>query len=111
MPGRHAKVLSAAVQILNGPSSQSGGTTIWSRARAANYAALELPWNAGITTFSPVKLPRRVIASFEHDCGPLGLSYPHVRNIVITRLTTWTPTACTSELARAATRPPRWPSG
>jgi hypothetical protein len=60
---------------------------IWSRAWAANYAALELLQHAGITTFSPVKPQRWVIASFEHHCGPHGLPHPHVHNIVITRLT------------------------
>lgn len=44
--------------------------SIWSRAWAANYAALELLQNAGITTFAPVKPQRWVIASFEHHCGP-----------------------------------------
>ena len=66
---------------------------IWSRAWAANYAALELLQNAGITTFSPVKPQRWVIASFEHHCGPHGLPHPHVHNIVLTRLTTGTPVA------------------
>jgi len=65
--------------------------TIWSRAWAANYAALELLQNAGITTFSPVKPQRWVIASFEHHCGPHGLPRPHVHNIVITQLTSGIP--------------------
>src|SRR5262245_26282284 len=60
---------------------------IWSRAWAVNYAALELLQNAGITTFSPIKPQRWVIASFEHHCGPHGLPRPHVHNIVVTRLT------------------------
>jgi hypothetical protein len=66
---------------------------IWSRAWAANYAALELLQNAGITTFSPVKPQRWVIASFEQHCGPHGLPHPHVHNIILTRLTTGTPVA------------------
>ena len=57
--------------------------TIWSRAWAANYAALELLQNAGITTFSPVKPQRWVVASFEHHCGPHALPQPHVHNIVV----------------------------
>ena len=61
---------------------------LWSRAWTANYTALELMQNAGITTFSPVKPQRWVIASFEHPCGPHGLPRPHVHNIVITQLTT-----------------------
>lgn len=60
---------------------------IWSRAWSANYAALELLQNAGLTAFSPVKPQRWVIASFEHHCGPHGLPLPHVHNIVITGLT------------------------
>jgi hypothetical protein len=64
---------------------------IWSRAWAANYAALELLQSAGITTFSPVKPQRWVIASFEHHCGLHGLPHPHVHNMVITRLTTGDP--------------------
>jgi hypothetical protein len=61
---------------------------IWSRAWAANYTALDLLQNTGLTTFSPVKPQRWVIASFEHHCGPRGLPRPHVHNIVITQLTT-----------------------
>ena len=62
--------------------------TIWSRAWASNYAALELLQNTGIKTFSPVKPQRWVVASFEHHCGPHALPQPHVHNIVVTRLTT-----------------------
>jgi len=61
---------------------------VWSQAWAANYAALELLQNAGITTFAPVKPQRWVIASFEHHCGPHGLPQPHVHNVVATSLTT-----------------------
>ncbi len=64
---------------------------IWSRAWAANYTALELLQNAGITTFSPVKQQRWVIASFEHHCSPHGLPHPHVHNILMTSLTTGIP--------------------
>jgi len=67
--------------------------TIWSQAWAANYVALELLQNAGITTFAPVKPQRWVIASFEHHCGPHSLPHPHVHNIILTRLTTGTPAA------------------
>ena len=38
--------------------------------------------------FSPVKLQRWVVGSFEHHCGPHGLPEPHVHNIVLTDLTT-----------------------
>jgi hypothetical protein len=64
---------------------------IWSRAWAANYGALDLLQNAGITTLSPIKPQRWVVASFEHHCGPHGLPHPHVHNIVVTRLTTGIP--------------------
>jgi hypothetical protein len=64
---------------------------IWSRAWAANYAALEMLQHAGITTFSPTKPQRWFMASFQHHCGPHGLPHPHIHNIVITRLTTGTP--------------------
>ena len=61
---------------------------IWSRAWSANYAALEFLQNAGITTFSPLKPQRWVIASFEHHCSPHGLPRPHIHNVVVTSLTT-----------------------
>jgi hypothetical protein len=57
---------------------------IWSRAWAANYTAIDLLQSAGITTFSPVKPQRWVVASSEHHCGLHGLLHPHVHNMVIT---------------------------
>jgi len=60
---------------------------VWSRAWAANLAALELMQDAGLTRFSPVKPQRWVVASFEHHCGPHGLPSPHVHNIVFSDLT------------------------
>ena len=60
---------------------------VWSRAWAANLAALELMQDAGLTRFSPVKPQRWVVASFEHHCGPHGLLNPHVHNIVFLNLT------------------------
>jgi hypothetical protein len=62
--------------------------TVWSKAWAANHAALELVQRAGLTRFSPVKPQRWVVASFEHHCGPHGLPQPHVHNIVVAALTT-----------------------
>jgi hypothetical protein len=59
---------------------------IWSSAWTANYAALQLLQDVGLTRFSPVKPQRWVIASFEHHCSPHGWSHPHIHNIVITRL-------------------------
>ena len=63
---------------------------VWSRAWSANYEALKLFQAAGLTRFAPVKPQRWVIASFEHHCGPHGVSHPHVHNIVITALITGT---------------------
>ena len=60
---------------------------LWSHAWAANYAAIELLQNAGLTRFAPVKPQRWVVASFEHHCSPHGLPRPHVHNIVLTDLT------------------------
>jgi hypothetical protein len=90
----HGHAFQAAMQAYQAGNSELAEQqwqqvqAIWSRAWAANYAALELLQNAGITRFSPVKPQRWVIASFEHHCGPHGLPHPHVHNIVITRLTT-----------------------
>ncbi len=42
---------------------------------------LELPQTAGITTFSPVKPQRWVVACYEHHCGTHGLV--HVHNVVL----------------------------
>lgn len=89
----HAQAFQSAMQAYNTKHSELAEQhwqqlrTIWSRAWAANYAALELLQNAGITTFSPIKPQRWMIASFEHHCGPHGLLQPHVHNIVITQLT------------------------
>jgi hypothetical protein len=93
----HSEAFDAAMQAYDTGHSESAEQqwqqlqTIWSRAWAANYAALELLQNAGITTFSPVKPQRWVVASFEHHCGPHGLPRPHVHNIVITQPTSGIP--------------------
>jgi hypothetical protein len=93
----HGHAFHAAMQAYHAGHAElaeqhwQGLQTIWSRAWTANYAALELLQNAGITTFSPGKPQRWVIASFEHHCGSHGLQHPHVHNIVITRLTTGIP--------------------
>jgi hypothetical protein len=94
LTAEHGQAFQAAMLAYHAGDSESAGQqwqqvqAIWSRAWAANYAALELLQNAGITTFSPVKPQRWVVASFEHHCGPHGLPRPHVHNIVIARLTT-----------------------
>lgn len=59
----------------------------WSRAWAANGAALQFMQETGVTRFSPVRPQRWVIASFEHHRGPHGLQRPHVHNIVMVALT------------------------
>lgn len=61
---------------------------IWSRAWSANYAALELLQDTGLTRFSPVKPQQWVVASFEHHTSPHGLPRPHIHNVVMTALTT-----------------------
>ena len=55
--------------------------------------------NAGLTRFFPVKPQRWVVASFEHHCGPHGLSSPHVHNIVFLDLTNQ------ASAARSGSRP------
>jgi hypothetical protein len=93
MAGEHNRRHQAAMQAY-----QAGDTVladqewrkvqdVWSRAWAANCAALELIQAAGISGFSPVKPQRWVTASFEHHCGPYGIQHPHVHNIVIVALT------------------------
>jgi hypothetical protein len=51
-------------------------------------AAPGLVQHMGVTRFSPVKPQRWVMASSGHHCRPRGVQCPHVRNIVITNLTT-----------------------
>lgn len=62
--------------------------SLWSRAWSANHQALELMQTAGLTRFSPDKPQRWVMASFEHHCGPHGVTYPHIHNIAVPALTT-----------------------
>ena len=93
----HGQLLQAAIQAYQAGNSDTADQlweqtqTVWSKAWAANYAALELVQRSGVTRFSPVKPQRWVVASFEHHCGPHGLPHPHVHNIVITALTTRAP--------------------
>jgi hypothetical protein len=94
LAAEHGQAFHAAMQTYQGGNAELAEQqwqqvqAIWSRAWAANYSALELLQGAGITTFSPVKPQRWVIASFEHHCGLHGLPHPHVHNIVIIRLIT-----------------------
>lgn len=93
----HGQLLQAAIHAHQAGSTETAeqlwekAHAIWSKAWAANYAALELMQRAGLTRFSPVKPQRWVVASFEHHCGPHGLPDPHVHNIVIAALTTRAP--------------------
>jgi hypothetical protein len=86
----HAHAFQTAMQAYHAGNSELAEQhwhelqATWSR--AANYTALELLQNAGITTFSPVKPQRWVIASFEHHCGPHGFPRPHIHNVVLTGL-------------------------
>lgn len=99
LAAKHSQAFQSAMQAYHTGHSELAKQhweqfqAIWSRAWVANYAALELLQNVEITTFSPVKPQRWVIASFEHHCGLHGFPHPHVHNIVLTRLTTGTPGA------------------
>jgi hypothetical protein len=90
----HRHVFEAALDAYHAGNSKTAELmwlelqTIWSRAWSANYAALQLLQDAGVTRFSLVKPQRWVIASFEHHCSPHGLSHPHVHNIIIIQLVT-----------------------
>jgi hypothetical protein len=55
----------------------------WSRAWAANCAAIEFMQGAGLTRLSPVKPQRWLVASFEQHCGPHGVQHPHVHSIIV----------------------------
>jgi hypothetical protein len=100
LAAEHTVAFRAAMQAYHTGDTESAEQhrqqfqAIWSRAWSANYAALELLQSAGITTFSPVKPQRWVVASYEHHCSPHGLVHPHIHNIVISQLTTGDVAAC-----------------
>ena len=93
LTAEHGQLLRAAIQAYHAGQAEAAEQlwqqvrVVWSRAWAANLAALELMQDAGLTRFSPVKPQRWVVASFEHHCGPHGLLSPHVHNVVFTDLT------------------------
>ena len=93
LTAEHGQLFQAAIQAYHAGQREAAGQlwdkvqAVWSRAWAANLAALELMQNAGLTRFSPVKPQRWVVASFEHHCGPHGLPSPHIHNIVFSDLT------------------------
>jgi hypothetical protein len=90
----HGQLFHAAIQAHHAARPDLAGPlwqelqTLWCQAWAANYAALELLQNAGLTRFSPVTPQRWVVASFEHHSGLHGVPAPHVHNIVPIDLTT-----------------------
>jgi hypothetical protein len=96
LTAEHGELSLAALQAYWAGNLETGerlwqqAHAIWSRGWLANYEALKLFQAAGLTRFAPVKPQRWVIASFEHHCGPHGVTLPHVHNIVITSLTTGT---------------------
>ncbi len=96
LAAEHGQLLLGAIQAYQAGQREAGerlwrqAQDLWARAWSANYEALKLLQAAGLTRFAPVKPQRWVIASFEHHCGPHGVTLPHVHNIVITSLTTGT---------------------
>jgi hypothetical protein len=90
----HASAGLAAIQAYQAGKLEEGERlwtqthALWSTAWSANSRAMELLQASGLTSFSPHKPQRWVIASFEHHCGPHGLPHPHIHNIVIPGLTT-----------------------
>ena len=88
LTAEHGQLLRAAIQAYHAGQAEAAEQlwqqvrVVWSRAWAANLAALELMQDAGLTRFSPVEPQRWVVASFEHHCGPHGLLSPHVHNVV-----------------------------
>ena len=89
----HGQVFQAAIAAYQaaepGPAEElwEKVRTVWSHAWSANYAALEFLQDTGLSMFSAVKPQRWLAASFEHHCGPHGLSRPHIHNIVVVALT------------------------
>ena len=93
LAGEYGQLCRAAIQAHLAGARQAGGRlwaqaeALWSLAWSANYRALGLLQEVGLTQFSPGKRQRWVIASFEHNRGPHGLPHPHIHNIVVTALT------------------------
>jgi hypothetical protein len=94
LAAEHGQLSRAAIQAHLAGARQTG-ERLWQQAQAlrslawsANYQALGLLQEVGLTQFSPVKPQRWVIASFEHNRGPHGLPHPHIHNIVVTALVT-----------------------
>ena len=98
LTAEHGQMFHAAIRAHQAADSERADElwekvrAIWSQAWSANYAALEFLQGTGLTRFSPVKPQHWMVASFEHHTSPHGVPYPHIHNIVITRLTTGVPT-------------------
>jgi hypothetical protein len=96
LTAEHGQLLLAAIQAHQAGKPETGERLwrrahgLWAEAWSANNEALKLMQAAGLTRFAAVKPQRWVVASFEHHCGPHGLSHPHVHNLVATSLTTRT---------------------
>jgi hypothetical protein len=94
LTAEHGQLYRAAIQAHWAGAGETGvrlwqqAQALWSLAWSANYQALGLLQETGLTRFAPVRPQRWVIASYEHHCGPHGLPQPHIHNIVITALTT-----------------------
>jgi hypothetical protein len=97
LAAEHGQLCRAAIQAHLAGAREAGerlwqqAQALWSMAWSADYQALGILQEAGLTRFSPVKPQRWVVASFEHHRGPHGLPHPHIHNIVITALTSTSP--------------------
>ena len=93
LAAEHARVFQAAIAAYQAAEPVRAEKlweefrTVWSRAWAANYAALEFLQGTGLSRFSPNKPQRWTAASFEHHTSPHGLPRPHIHNIVVAALT------------------------
>jgi hypothetical protein len=82
LTAEHAQVFQSAIQAYNAADTEHAEQlweklqAIWSQAWSANYAALELLQQTGLTQLSPARPQQWVIASFEHHCSPHGLPHP-----------------------------------
>ena len=80
VPGRHPAHYNAGNSRDRPSGSGSRAQALWSRAWAANHAALELVQARGPDHGSPPSSRSAgSIASFEHHCGPHGLPNPHIQ--------------------------------
>jgi hypothetical protein len=108
LAAEHGQLCRAAIQAHLAGAREAGerlwqqAQALWSLAWSADYQALVLLQEVGLTQFMLVKPQRWVVASFEHHRGPHGLPHPHIHNIVITALTSTSPV---SSVLNAPARP------